>query len=208
MSWRTWCAVLLTVAAAGCSRQPAKAPATSSSADGTTAGAGWSRLSPAEMTPEQKALQERCVKAVRTMGQRLLGELEGALDSGDPAAGIEICRTRAPEIAAAVSNEFGVRIGRTSFKLRNPANAVPEWAEELVSRRVADPTWLRSPEGRIAGLMPIRLKAECGMCHGPEAEIPQEVRAKLAESYPNDQATGFHAGDLRGWFWVETAQNP
>jgi len=29
------------------------------------------------------------------------------------------------------------------------------------------------------------------------------VKAEVARRYPRDQATGFAAGDLRGFFWVE-----
>ncbi len=79
----------------------------------------------------------------------------------------------------------------------------PEWAVELVNNQVADPTWLVGPDGRVAGLLPIQTKAECGMCHGPREEIAEEVSAKLDEFYPDDDATGFAEGDLRGWIWVE-----
>ena len=52
-------------------------------------------------------------------------------------------------------------------------------------------------------LLPIRLQPQCTMCHGPAAAIADEVRAEIAASYPDDRATGFATGDLRGWFWVE-----
>jgi len=203
MRWNTGLSIAILSAAAACSQAPATGRAHSPTM-APTAEAAWTVVTAAEMSPEQKAQQQRCVEAVQTMGKRLLGELEGALDASDPAAAIEVCRTRAPDIAKEVSTELGLKVGRTSYRLRNPANVPPAWAEELVERRVAEPTWLTGPGGRLAGLLPIRLKAECGMCHGPEEEIAPEVRAALAQRYPNDAATGFHPGDLRGWFWVET----
>ena len=33
-----------------------------------------------------------------------------------------------------------------------------------------------------------------------------EVKNELASLYPNDQATGFKEGDLRGWFWVNVPE--
>jgi hypothetical protein len=30
--------------------------------------------------------------------------------------------------------------------------------------------------------------------------------SRINESYPDDQALGFAAGDLRGWFWVEIGE--
>jgi len=43
----------------------------------------------------------------------------------------------------------------------------------------------------------------CVVCHGDPAQIPDAVLAALAARYPDDRATGFAEGDLRGWFWVE-----
>ena len=40
----------------------------------------------------------------------------------------------------------------------------------------------------------------CLACHGSELKL--EVSAKIKELYPNDQATGFSAGDMRGAFTV------
>ena len=40
----------------------------------------------------------------------------------------------------------------------------------------------------------------CLGCHGKS--IAPEVKAKLAELYPEDKATGFSEGDLRGAFVV------
>ena len=52
-------------------------------------------------------------------------------------------------------------------------------------------------------MLPILLQPECEMCHGEPAAVAEEVRARIDEHYPDDQALGFTAGDLRGWFWVE-----
>ena len=41
----------------------------------------------------------------------------------------------------------------------------------------------------------------CLQCHGEV--LDPAVAGKIAELYPDDQATGFIDGDLRGVFWVE-----
>jgi hypothetical protein len=41
------------------------------------------------------------------------------------------------------------------------------------------------------------------ICHGLEDQITPDVKSQLAELYPEDRATGFKEGDLRGWFWIE-----
>ena len=166
-------------------------------------GSGWTAITVEELSETQAAQRQRGLDAIQTMAGRLMGELATALDEDGPDGAIEVCSMRAPEIAAMVSNEYGVVLGRTSHRLRNTSNLPPEWAEQLVQDEVAVPTWLVGPDGQIAGLLPIQTKAECGMCHGPREEIPDEVRTKLDEFYPDDDATGFAEGDLRGWIWVE-----
>ena len=132
-----------------------------------------------------------------------MGELTTALDEGGPNAAIEVCSLRAPEIAAAVSNEYGLFLGRTSHRLRNQSNVPPVWAEPLVRDMVTEPTWLVGPDGQVAGMLPITLKTECGMCHGPRDQIADDVLARLDDFYPDDAAVDFVEGDLRGWIWVE-----
>ncbi len=40
----------------------------------------------------------------------------------------------------------------------------------------------------------------CLTCHG--VNVAEPVKAKLAQLYPQDQATGFKAGDIRGAFTI------
>lgn len=164
---------------------------------------GWAIVPAEELTEAQVVQQQRGLEAVQTMAGRLMGELTTALDGDGSDGAIEVCSMRAPEIAAVVSNEYGVVLGRTSQRLRNQSNLPPEWASDLVADEVATPTWLVGPDGQVAGLLPIMTKAECGMCHGPREEISEEVIAKLDDYYPDDVAIGFAEGDLRGWIWVE-----
>ena len=184
---------------AGCSKQEAQPVETEESASVAV----WQMVTPAEMTETQKAQQELCLAAVNAMAAEAMGELEAALETGDPAEAIAVCREMAPSIAARVSEQFGIKLGRTSFGLRNPANTPPVWAEEMVAARAEEPAFLVGPGGEFGALLPIRLKAECQMCHGPKEMIGADVLAAVAEHYPDDQAVGFVEGDLRGWFWAE-----
>jgi hypothetical protein len=171
--------------------------------DEVPAVAEWQIVAPADMTETQKAQQELCLTAVNAMAAETLGELEAALEAGDPAEAITVCREKAPAIADHIATQYGIKIGRTSYKLRNPANVPPEWADELVAEHAEEPAFLVGPNGELGALLPIRLKAECQMCHGPADAIDEEILAAVAENYPDDQAVGFVEGDLRGWFWVQ-----
>ena len=147
--------------------------------------------------------REIAVQAQTDLLDQLLNRLMAGMTQGGPAAAIPICKEEAPRIARLVGEKHGVSIGRTSFRLRNPANAPPEWAVPLIEQRVAEPTFLDLQDGRMGAFLPIRLKPQCTFCHGPKEELIPEVKEALAEQYPDDQATGFREGDLRGWFWVE-----
>ena len=59
----------------------------------------------------------------------------------------------------------------------------------------------RLPAGRLGVVLPITTGAVCLRCHGKS--IAPEVSSAIRAAYPNDQATGFDEGDLRGVFWVE-----
>ncbi len=196
---RAWVALLamVTIFNFSCGR-PAEPPD-----EETVATVAWQPLASYEMTETQKAQHELALAAVNAMMSELIGELEAALDSGGPAAGIAVCQSQAPMIARRVSDQFGVSVGRTSFALRNPSNLPPAWAETLVTEHVNEPIFVAGPAGELGALLPIRLKAECQTCHGPAEAISEEVRAAIAQHYPEDRATGFEEGNLRGWYWIE-----
>lgn len=163
----------------------------------------WERVLPGLMTETQKAQQELILTGTNALASEMMAELMAALDESGPAGGIGACRDKAPAVAAHVSETYGIKIGRTSHLLRNSANVAPDWAATYVADMVDEPTWVGGPNGELGALLPIRLKADCQMCHGPVESIDEEVLAAIRESYPADQAVGFSDGDLRGWFWVE-----
>ncbi|MFB6262906.1 MAG: DUF3365 domain-containing protein, partial [Bradymonadaceae bacterium] len=81
------------------------------------------------------------------------------------------------------------------------------WAEEAVARKKAREYVYRGPERQIGYLKPIELKGLCVNCHGTRDKLAPGVSEKLAKYYPEDRATGFEVGDLRGWFWVEVGSD-
>lgn len=140
-------------------------------------------------------------------------ELQAALQAGlaqGPVEAIAACRVKAPEIAQSLSHE-GVRVGRASHRLRNPANVAPDWAAPILAAYVADasdrtPRAVPLGDGRVGYVEPILVQPPCLVCHGESLAPP--VAARIAELYPADRATGFRVGDLRGVFWVELPPGP
>jgi hypothetical protein len=167
-----------------------------------TAG-GWKRVDESKLTAPQKLQRDIAVDAQIAMGKQLMKKLNETLATQGPADSIGVCQLEAPDIALGVSITESLAIGRTSFKLRNPANAPPPWAKTYVEQRVDQPAYMANVDGRFAALLPIRMQAICLNCHGERDRMDGAVVAALSEQYPQDEATGFALDDLRGWFWVE-----
>ncbi len=135
-------------------------------------------------------------------------ELKNALLEGmaaGPAAAIDACKLEAPAIVARLSTD-GAIVGRSSHRLRNPANAGPEWVSPVIAAYLADkdgwqPRVIELDSGRTGYIEPIVLQPLCATCHG--TDLKPEIAERLAELYPEDLGTGFEVGDLRGVFWVE-----
>ncbi len=155
---------------------------------------------PAETTATPKS---RAIAAKEALFQKLSTRLMQAMSNGGPAAAIDACSKDAQQIAAEVSDEHQLQIGRTSFKLRNPKNTPPAWAVDMVAARVEEPQFVELADGEFGALLPIKLKAQCIGCHGPIDQLDESVQKMLTELYPDDQATGFNTEELRGWFWVQ-----
>jgi hypothetical protein len=135
-------------------------------------------------------------------------DLQQALKSGlaeGPAEAIQVCRVKAPGIANSLS-VAGVRMGRSSHKLRNPDNTAPDWVSPIMQTFLDDPS-SREPlavglaDNRWGYVEPIMLQPLCLTCHG--SELAPGVAEQISELYPEDHAIGFEAGDLRGVFWLE-----
>ena len=156
------------------------------------------------------------------LGTELKAELSSALASTGPTGAIEVCRTRAPEIAAKLSRESGAVVSRTALRVRNPANApddlqraiLEQFADDLAAGRSEMPLETAVEINRGGNIehrymRAIPMDATCLACHGPQ--LAPEVASAIASDYPTDQATGFEQGQLRGAFsviWPATPPDP
>lgn len=153
------------------------------------------------------SVHQRIVNAKDDLFARLSGRLMQEMQAAGPASAIKVCREEAPQIAAAVSQENGLKIARTSLKLRNPKNAPPTWVNSVIQKQPEEPQFFELADGKTGALLPIKLQNTCLICHGPKENMLDEVKMALAQLYPDDQATGYNEGDLRGWFWIEAPLN-
>ncbi|MBX2803414.1 MAG: DUF3365 domain-containing protein [Myxococcales bacterium] len=152
---------------------------------------------------DRVAQEELSLEARDEMFQTLSGRLMEVIQSDGPAAAVNVCAGEAPGIAQAVGETHGVVIGRTSTQLRNPSNTAPDWAVSALADQPTEPTFVEINRRDLGALYPILLLKPCLACHGAEESLDQTVLDALATNYPDDQATGYAEGDLRGHFWVE-----
>ena len=150
---------------------------------------------------------------VKEFMQTLKQELQGGMQEGGPVNAISVCNLSAPAIANTYSVRNGWDVGRTSLKLRNPANAPDAWErsvlESFEERKAAgeDPAKMEHYEAvRRDGVREFRyMKAIptaplCLACHGES--IDSITMTRLEKLYPDDQARGYQAGDIRGAFSI------
>lgn len=183
----------------GCSREQSTSPMTEGGQQQTAEDvAQKTTASDSKQTP-----LERAALARDALFNELSTRLLAAMSNGGPAKAIEVCSKLAPKLAKDVGEQHQVSIGRTAIRLRNENNRPPTWAEPLLKDLPNKPVVQDLENGRTGVLFPILLKVQCLTCHGPDDKIASDIRTELARLYPNDKATGFQEGDLRGWFWVE-----
>ncbi|MFG0274813.1 MAG: DUF3365 domain-containing protein [Phycisphaerales bacterium] len=166
-------------------------------------GGGWEAVAPDDLTEPQRRQLAAANAAREAMFQRLLATLTDEIQRSGVAGAIGVCQTEAPRIAAVVGEDHAVAIGRTATRLRNPENTPPAWAVSLLQTPPDAPRQVVADDGRLGALHPIFLMPACVQCHGDAGDLAPGVAAALAQRYPNDEATGFTVGDLRGWFWVQ-----
>lgn len=149
---------------------------------------------------------------------KLLAVLQEEIARGGPEGAIEVCRDKAPQMAREASERTGWNIRRVSLKNRNP-KAVPDAWERAVleefDRRAAageNPATLEkgevvSVDGRreYRYMKALPTQPLCTNCHGPQDRLSPAVKDKLARLYPQDKATGYEPGQIRGAMTIRRA---
>lgn len=164
--------------------------------------------------PDVEALKTEARTAVKGLMQGLQKELKAALKDGGPVKAINVCKTVAPSIAEQQSATIEMQVGRTALKVRNPDNAPDAFETAVLEKFVADieagkdaktlehAEIIEVGDDKVFRYMKAipTMEKPCLACHGET--LAPEVKAEIEKAYPDDQATGFKAGDLRGAFTI------
>lgn len=158
---------------------------------------------------------EQSREIVKVFAGQLMGELQAAMAAGGPPAAISVCKDVAPAVASRLSREHGAKVGRTSLRIRNPANLPTRWQIQVLrdfDRRAAEAAAapLEFSEARQNGgfryMKAIPTGAVCLVCHGET--VSPDLEEILAREYPHDRARGYVVGDIRGAFSIVWPSQP
>ncbi|AOL22697.1 Protein of unknown function (DUF3365) [Erythrobacter litoralis] len=170
---------------------------------GLAACADESEQEPAPL--DEAAVAARSAPIAQRFAADLRMQLQSALEAGGPKNAVSVCRDVAPALAEAASQESGAEIRRIAARNRNPEGSVPgemqgrydalaeaPMAGGAPARRI----W-RAEDGKVHFMSAIPMAEQpCSTCHG--RDIDPDLAAHIVSLYPEDAATGFAPGTLRG----------
>lgn len=138
---------------------------------------------------------------------------EAIAKDGVPGA-IGFCSEKALPLTASVD----ANLRRVSHKARNPKNKAGAAALEILNTyratmkdgKAPEPQLRKQADGTETLFAPIVLANPlCLKCHGtPGTDIDADTLAALRKLYPQDEATGFTLGELRGLWRVDFGPSP
>jgi hypothetical protein len=173
---------------------------------------------PQQTIPDSRS--EQALREARQVSKELAEKVRGLLlqeiERGGFVNAVRVCSESAQKISQQFNKNTGHYARRVSLRVRNPKN-IPDDYE----RRKLEEFDLLNREKRLGNeyvevvkegnhvylryMRPLVVIPLCLVCHGPKENIPSEIKTILAEKYPDDRATGFLNGDVRGTISVRIA---
>ncbi|PKO25050.1 MAG: hypothetical protein CVU35_06135 [Betaproteobacteria bacterium HGW-Betaproteobacteria-8] len=165
----------------------------------------WADADPYAMHMEENR------KVAQEFMQKLAGTLKQHIESAGTESAINVCKEVAPALEKQYSTD-GKLVKRVSLKPRNQSLGTPN-AEERVAlenfdkqQHAGGPATLElatvyqdaSGEEWFHYMRAIPTQPQCLQCHGKTEDIAENVKALLAKEYPEDKATGYSVGEIRG----------
>lgn len=154
-----------------------------------------------------KESQNTAQEFMQILGKTLATQIE----SGGVESAISVCKEVSPAMAKQYSSESRT-VKRVSLKPRNESQGTPDnWEKNALESfdqaqkngelptKIEISTLEETESGKVFRYMKaIPTQAMCLKCHGSPTEITNNVKALLKSNYPNDLATGYSLGQIRG----------
>ncbi|MBI4754031.1 MAG: DUF3365 domain-containing protein [Betaproteobacteria bacterium] len=169
-------------------------------------------VAPALAQDAQSLLQDTRKQALPVL-PKVVGMMQDTVAEKGAAGAIPVCKEKAPTLLKQRADELGWGIRRVSLKIRNPERGTPDvWEARHLADFSARAAAGAKPETLEVGevltradgkrefryMRAIPVAEVCLKCHGDAATIAPDLKAELQKQYPQDQATGYSKGQIRG----------
>jgi hypothetical protein len=153
------------------------------------------------------------LKEAKTITQQFAGSLRealtGAMQSGGPLNALQVCNIEAMPITQGISDEKSADVSRVSLKNRNPDNTPSDWqrivlqdfdkraaAGESIETMASHEFVETDGNTQLRFMKALPTGGACLVCHGQE--LDKDLQTKIKQLYPDDKATGYNLGEVRG----------
>jgi len=153
-------------------------------------------------------LETQAINIVKRFASELKPKLKTAIQSGGFVHAIETCSVEAPRISQSISKDTGWSVKRVSLRSRNRQSAKPDDYEKRIllsfnQRQISGEDTSNMTHSGFSNGSYRFMKAQaverlCLGCHGES--VAESVNAAILEKYPEDSATGYSLGQIRGAF--------
>lgn len=199
----------LAVGSASCKRDPGLDPPVPADPAAGSNPQGASAIPP--------AIENRVREKGQAIAAQAFGVLSSRLGKAIGEAGftnaIEFCSVHGITLTASVGVTNEVVLRRVTHRPRNPQNRadtnelafIRQFEADLANGRTLAPIVATNRPGYFTYYAPIVLNLPlCLSCHGqPGVDIKPDVLAKIKQTYPADEATGFKQAQLRGLWSID-----
>lgn len=147
---------------------------------------------------------------IKTVGKMLKSNMKKhMLADKSGVEAVAFCSSQASEITKEASQTFpkGVRVYRTSTKVRNPNNKPDATDLEVLNfleKEIEEKSFKKKPivkkleNNTTRVYVPLLVEKVCTKCHGNTHKINPEINKIINTQYPQDKAINYKEGDLRG----------
>jgi hypothetical protein len=159
---------------------------------------------------EKQYYTEQGKKIAKTSFKTLSGQLQKAMAEGGISNAVKYCNVEAYPLTDSLKQQFGVvELRRATDKPRNEKNLITEsekaqldaWKKQKLQGKDLKPEVHAQGQDQVVFYAPIVLKGQCLTCHGNKEAMGADY-ADIQKLYPNDKATGYELGDLRGMWSI------
>ncbi len=158
-------------------------------------------------TDREKEYLEKGQQIAAAVFTNMSVALQQAMEKGGVEQALGYCHLNALQIVDSLSQIHQAKIKRAAIKYRNPLDepdkkelaVINLYQKEKDTGKALAPRVVQEDDGRYHFYAPIIVNDLCLKCHGITGETMSVENAEIIKKYyPDDLATGYVAGDLRG----------